>query len=163
MAYINEFVSAKERRTFKNSYGSEISTRFWTIDRQRDYILFNYFEDREPPHDNSFIFYYKGFTLVLRVSQRIFTEPNIITWRLLSVSIPEQLDKKELFKELESAFAAFATVCQVLKLLIIVSILSVLKTLAVLFNLILVPDIRKLKKYSKMQIDFFVTKDDHLL
>lgn len=160
MAYINEFVSAKERRTFKNSYGSEISTRFWTIDRQRDYILFNYFEDREPPHDNSFIFYYKGFTLVLRVSQRIFTEPNIITWRLLSVSIPKQLDKKELFKELESAFA---TVCQVLKLLIIVSILSVLKTLAVLFNLILVPDIRKLKKYSKMQIDFFVTKDDHLL
>lgn len=107
LAYINEFVSAKERRTFKNSYGSEISTRFWTIDRQRDYILFNYFEDREPPHDNSFIFYYKGFTLVLRVSQRIFTEPNIITWRLLLVSIPEQLDKKELFKELESAFAAF--------------------------------------------------------
>ena len=107
MAYINEFVPTEERRTFKNSYGSEITARLWTIDRQRDYILFKYSENREPVYDNYFIFYYKGFTLDLRVSQRKFTEPDIITRRLLSVSIPEQLDKEELFKELESAFIAF--------------------------------------------------------
>lgn len=104
MAYINEYVEKENRRTFILPYGKKVTPGWWTIDKEKDNILFEYFEDREPPHDEYFAFYYQGYVMKI-IARQTFRDPNIIRWRVLSMSIiPKELKKEEVMKELEKHF-----------------------------------------------------------
>lgn len=59
MAFVNEFVENENLRTFETTSGKKVTPTIWTIDKKRDVILFWRREDREPPFNKYFVFYYK--------------------------------------------------------------------------------------------------------
>ena len=102
MGFVNEHVKKEERRTFVDKYGTEYSPSVWTIDREKDEVLFWVSTDREPPHYKSFIFYYKKSLVKIVADWKI--AGNTCTWKLISLYIPSELNKEEVILELEKAF-----------------------------------------------------------
>ena len=105
MGFVNEHVKKEERRTFVDKYGTEYSPSVWTIDREKDEILFWVSTDREPPHYQSFIFYYKKCLVKFDVDWKV--KDKICTWELINLYIPSQLNKEEVISELKEAFNTY--------------------------------------------------------
>jgi hypothetical protein len=106
MAFVNEYVAEKDSRTFVTAYGRKLTPGKWTIDKEKDVILFWRKKDQEPPHDEDFIFYYRGYVIDLTMHQ-IVIDPNIVKWRVLSINIPKELEYGEVMLELKEAFVVY--------------------------------------------------------
>jgi hypothetical protein len=106
MAFVNEYVKKEDRRTFVTAYGIKVTPSKWTIDKEEEVILFKDFVDREPPHHEHFILYYKGYVIEL-IMHQVVINPNIVKWRVLSINFPKELEYAEVMSELKEAFVVY--------------------------------------------------------
>lgn len=108
MAYINERVPEGERRSFLiPGYIKEHTVGKWTIDKKKDYLLFNYHTDRDNPVDEYFAFVYKGRVIDMVLNGREFVDPDTRKWKITRISIPEDLDREEVLSELRKALMVY--------------------------------------------------------
>lgn len=108
MAYINEYVPEGEKRSFLiPGYRKEHIVGAWTIDKEKDYILFNYYTDRDNPVDEYFAFVYKGRVIDMVLNGREFVDPYTRKWKITRISIPEDLNREEVLSELRKALKAY--------------------------------------------------------
>lgn len=118
MAYVNEFVSEKEERSFIiPGYSKEFTPRIITIDKEKDYILFSYYTDRDNPVDEYFAFVYKGRVIKMILNGEEFVDPNTRKWKITSIYIPEDLDEEDVLTELRKAIVAYGSSGSHLKIL----------------------------------------------
>lgn len=61
MAFVKEMISDTDMEKYQpNRFGaSDIVRRYWTIDRERDAYVRYLYQDREPPHFERWVFYYR--------------------------------------------------------------------------------------------------------
>ena len=108
MAYINEYVPEGEKRSFLiPGYTTERTVSKWTIDKEKDYILFKYLRDRDNPIDEYFAFVYKGRVIDMVLNGSEFIDPDIKKWKITRISIPEDLNREEVLSELRKALMAY--------------------------------------------------------
>ncbi|MCM1180845.1 MAG: hypothetical protein NC347_11345 [Clostridium sp.] len=108
MAYINEFVPEGEERSFLiPGYSKEHTVSRWTIDKEKDYILFNYHTDRDNPIDEYFAFVYKGRVIDMILNGSEFIDSDIRKWKITRIFIPEDLNREDLLSELRKAVMAY--------------------------------------------------------
>ena len=80
MAFVNERLSEKERRSFMVPDYKEITPKSWTIDKDTDTILFHYWTSLDKPHEDYFAFVYKG-TVNKVVMIKDFVDGFTVRWR----------------------------------------------------------------------------------
>ena len=109
MAYVNVSLPVGEGRVFKlPPYGRERKVSVFTIDEEKDTVLFKGVVDRDNPDDNPFYFYYKGkiIEMTLYVSKRI--PPNTVVWSMRwGIVIPKEFDREEVLSEIREAVKAY--------------------------------------------------------
>ena len=111
MAYINERVPEGERRSFLiPGYKSERTVGKWTIDKEKDYILFKYYTDRDNPVDEYFAFVYKGRVIKMILDGSEFVDPDTRKWKITKIFIPEDLNREEVLFELRMAVMAYGCI-----------------------------------------------------
>lgn len=109
MAYRNVRLPRGEERVFnlpvwggiKESYSS------FTIDEEKDYVLLKGTVDKDNPSEKPFFFYFKGEIVSLLLNCDEFVDKNTVKWKLLSINIPDSLNRDEVFEELRKAFAVY--------------------------------------------------------
>lgn len=108
MAYINERVPEEERRSFLiPGYKRERTVGIWTIDKEKDYILFNYHTDKDNPMDEYFAFVYKGRVIDMILDGSEFVDSDTRKWKITRIFIPEDLNKEEVLSELRKALMVY--------------------------------------------------------
>lgn len=108
MAYINERVPEEEKRSFLiPGYKRERTVGKWTIDKEKNYLLFKYNTDRDNPVDEYFAFVYKGKVIDMILDGSEFVDPDTIKWKITRISIPEDLDKEDVLSELRKALMVY--------------------------------------------------------
>lgn len=108
MAYINESVSEEEAREFElPPFRRKVTKREWTIDKEKDAILFKCGVDRDNPKEEYFYFYYKGKIVDMILDGSEYANPNTIKWKLVTISIPQGLRRDEVLKELRKAVQVY--------------------------------------------------------
>lgn len=109
MAYINERIPREEAREFELPlYGEKKRVWQWTIDKEKDAILFKGgVVDRDNPQNEYFYFYYKGKITYLILNGREYVNHNTKKWKLVTISIPPGLRKDEVLKELREAIKVY--------------------------------------------------------
>lgn len=108
MAYVNEFVSEKEERSFIiPGYSKEFTPGIITIDKEKDYILFKFYTDKDNPGDEYFAFVYKAKVIEVILNGEEFVDPNTRKWKITSIYIPEDLDEEDVLAELRKAVVAY--------------------------------------------------------
>ena len=108
MAYINEFVPEGEERSFLiPGYKKEHTPGVWTIDKEKDYILFKYYTDRDNPVDKYFAFVYKGRVIDMVLDGSEFVDSDTRKWKITRIFIPEDLNREEVLSELRKALMAY--------------------------------------------------------
>lgn len=108
MAYINERVPEEERRSFLiPGYNKEHTVGRWTIDKEKDYILFKYYTDKDNPVDEYFAFVYKGSVIDMILDGSEFVDSETRKWKIIRISIPEDLNREEILSELREALITY--------------------------------------------------------
>lgn len=108
MAYVNERVKPEERRTFSLSgWGRHKTPTRWTIDREKDYILFKILTERENPDEILFGFYYKGKAYELDMRQA--SGATNFEWRFYGGG--QTYYPADMLEELRKAFAVYGFRC----------------------------------------------------
>ena len=107
MAYINEYVSKEERRTFDLGYGWKKTPKKWTIDKEKGYILFKNYTEIDEPVNEHFAFVYKNKVITMVLDGSEFADPDTIIWKITGMNIPNELSKEEVLSELREALKAY--------------------------------------------------------
>lgn len=94
MAFVNESIPREERREFKIGNVEKRTPAYWTIDRERDAILFKYWTNIDEPSEIQFAFVWKEKVFDITFHKETY-EPNIVKWTLTSVYIPPEYKKEE--------------------------------------------------------------------
>ena len=105
MGFVNEYIK-ENQRVFVDKNGKKYSSDIWTIDKEKDEILFLVRQDKEPPHYYVFKFFIQKHLISLTASRGSSVIKNA-KWKLESISIPKELDTKEVLNELEKAFITY--------------------------------------------------------
>ena len=107
MAYVNELVPEEKARGFLIPGYKEVIPRIITIDKEKDYIFFKYYTDRDNPVDEYFAFVYKGKVIKMILNGEEFVDPNTEKWKITSIDIPKYMNKKHVLAELRKAVVAY--------------------------------------------------------
>lgn len=108
MAYENISLKKDELRTFIiPTRGWKITPDFCTMDKEKGTILYKYFVDREFPDREYFVLIYKDKVIDMLLDGEEFVAPDTRKWKLISISIPEGLDKEEVLAELREALMIY--------------------------------------------------------
>ena len=107
MAYINEYVPKEERRTFDLGYGRKKTPGKWTIDKEKDYILFKDYTEIDEPINEHFAFVYKGRVITMVLDGSTFADHNTIIWKIAGITIPDDLSREEVLMELREALKVY--------------------------------------------------------
>ena len=104
MAYVNERTDGRE---FIVPVFGGIKPNVWTRDKEKDSILFAYYEERERSSLKYFFFFYKGYGMNVELKASGFADPNTIIWKLVSIDIPDGLLREEVLMELRKAIEIY--------------------------------------------------------
>ena len=110
MGFINEPIPKNMIRSYKIPNYREITPRFWTIDKERNIFMFDYWTDIDPPHMEYFAFYWNDicFKAVMLSS---FIDGYTVEWHLYSFDQAEKkevlINKQDVLKDLREAFKVY--------------------------------------------------------
>lgn len=108
MAYENIRLNDDELKTYIiPSTGRKVTPRVCTMDREKGYLLYNYFTDREDPRITYFIFIYKNKVIDMILDGEEFVDCETRKWKLISISIPKWVNKKKVLIELREAIKTY--------------------------------------------------------
>lgn len=106
--YVNEFVPEQEKRSFPVPESVQRFTpEKWTINREKNCILFKYQTDKENPADEYFIFVFEGRVIGMVLDGSEFVGAGTVKWKITQISIPEDLNRDRVFTELREALAVY--------------------------------------------------------
>ncbi|MBQ9610787.1 MAG: hypothetical protein IJV15_15265 [Lachnospiraceae bacterium] len=91
MGFVNERVEEKDRRTFKNKWGKQITPSKWTINKEKNEILFCAGKNRESNFCYDFLFYYEGDIIEIATTRSV--KDGICIWSFLSIFVPSKINK----------------------------------------------------------------------
>jgi len=77
MAFVNERIPQNERREFQISKYEKKTPFFWTIDREKNFILFEIITNRDKPTEIEFGFVWQDMILDVVFNKERF-QPNIV-------------------------------------------------------------------------------------
>ena len=108
MAFVNERISQNERREFQISKYEKKTPFFWTIDREKNFILFEIITNRDKPTEIEFGFVWQDMILDVVFNKERF-QPNIVKWTIESLDIPNEFKehKDERMQELRNAMRVY--------------------------------------------------------
>lgn len=110
MGFINEPIPRDQKQTYEIPDYRAITPGFWTIDKERNIFLFDYWTNIDNPSEKYFAFYWKDicFKVVMWSS---FVDDYSIKWGLVSLTQAEKkdllIDKKEVLNDLREAFKVY--------------------------------------------------------
>ena len=107
MAYINERVPKGQERIFNLGYGREKTPKFWTIDKEKDYIFFEDYTEIDNPVNQHFVFVYKNKVITMILDGEEFDETDTRIWKIAGITIPENFSREEVLDELRKAVVAY--------------------------------------------------------
>ena len=107
MAYVNELIVEAEKKTYMIPGYKKITPSCWTIDKEKDIKLFDYWTNIDEPDEISFAFVYQE--MVTKMVLVCVAEKNTVTWNLKSIRIPDELlsQKQEVMVELRKALKTY--------------------------------------------------------
>lgn len=94
MAFVNEKVPQNERREFRISRSERVTPKFWTIDREKKAILFDYWTNIDKPSEIEFAFVWKEKVFDITFYKETY-RPNIVKWTIESMYIPPEYKSEE--------------------------------------------------------------------
>ena len=108
MAFVNEMITQNERREFQISKYEKKTPFFWTIDREKNIILFEITTNRDEPTEIEFGFVWRDVVLDVTFNKETF-QPNIVKWTIKSMHIPDEYkeQKEEIVQELRNAMCVY--------------------------------------------------------
>lgn len=110
MGFINEPIPKNMIRSYKIPNYREITPRFWTIDKERNIFMFDYWTDIDPPHMEYFAFYWNDicFKAVMLSS---FIDDYTIKWNIMSLDQADHkeksINKQDVLNDLREAFMIY--------------------------------------------------------
>lgn len=87
MAFVNELVPKEQRREITIPNYKTFKPSSWTIDKERDIILYNYWTNIDEPNEEYFALVTKDSVIKVRLWCEV-EHPDIVKWSLLSLDIP---------------------------------------------------------------------------
>lgn len=106
--YVNEFVPEQEKRSYPVPGSVQRFTpEKWTINREKNCILFKYQTDKENPADEYFTFVFEGRVIDMVLDGSEFVGAGTVKWKITQISIPEDLNRDRVFAELREALAEY--------------------------------------------------------
>lgn len=108
MAYVNERVPKEEARGYMIPNYKEIVPFSWTIDREKDIKLFDYWTNIDEPDEMYFALVWKEVIIKVILKQE-FVGDYTVQWSLKSMSIPKgcYLSKEQVLLELREALKEY--------------------------------------------------------
>ncbi len=107
MAYKNVELPRGEKRAFKLPYYAvEREVSEFTIDEDKDYVLFKGTVDKDRPDEEPFYFYFKGEVIPMHMRSEGIAE-NTVKWKFIDIDIPVSLNRDEVLSELREAFTVY--------------------------------------------------------
>lgn len=108
MAFVNERIPLDERREFQISKYEKKTPSKWTIDREKNIILFKVSTNRDEPYEIKFGFIWEDVVIKVVFIQETFM-PNIVKWTLKSIYIPDEHREREekILQDLRSAMHVY--------------------------------------------------------
>lgn len=108
MAYKNVELPRGEKRAFKLPYYAvEREVSNFTIDEEKDAVLFRGIVDRDRPEEKPFYFYYKGETIPMHMNCDERVDDITVKWKIIYIDIPASLNRDEVLSELREAFTVY--------------------------------------------------------
>lgn len=109
MAFVNEYVPEKEIRTFEiPPYGRKVTPHRWTVNKEKNTILYNYSTNKDRPNEKHFVFFMDDHIILLTLNCELFVNTNTVKWRMQSISeIPKDLVEIEILNELREAIKVY--------------------------------------------------------
>ncbi|MBR5773216.1 MAG: hypothetical protein IKY44_00045 [Clostridia bacterium] len=108
MAYINERVTKEKQRIFEiPPYGAKFTPHKWTIDKEKNTILFHYITERDNPENEMFVFVYKDHVIKITLNGKEFVDKNTRKWKLIQISVPQGLNEEKVLNELREALTTY--------------------------------------------------------
>lgn len=107
MAYVNERVPEEEKKAYMIPGYKEITPFCWTIDKEKNIKLFDYWTNIDNPSEQYFAFVWGDVVVKLTLLQS--GRDNTVTWNLRSIKIPNDLVEKreEILAELREALRVY--------------------------------------------------------
>lgn len=104
MAFVNERIPLDERREFQISKYEKKTPSKWTIDREKNIILFRLSTNRDKPSEIAFGFVWENIIFKVVFIKETFM-PNIVKWTIKSFYIPDEYKgkKEAILQELRNA------------------------------------------------------------
>lgn len=108
MAFVNEMIPQNERREFQISKYEKKTPYFWTINREKNTILFKFETNRDEPAETEFGFVWKDAVFKVILIKETFM-PNIVKWTIKNFYIPNEYKEKkeEILQELRDAMREY--------------------------------------------------------
>lgn len=106
--YANEYVPEAEKQSFAIPGMVQRHTPDkWTINREKNCILFKYHTDRDNPAEEYFAFVYAGIVIAMVLDGSEFAGSGMVKWKIKQISLPEGLNRDEVLAELREALAVY--------------------------------------------------------
>lgn len=107
MGYVNEGILRTERKAYKIPNYKEITPSHWTIDKEKNIKLFDYWTNIDNPSEKYFAFLWED--TVIKITLLQYGRDNTVTWSLRSIKIPNELMEKreEILSELREALRVY--------------------------------------------------------
>ncbi len=109
MAFVNERIPREERREIQISTYKRKTPSKWTIDREREAMLFKYMDNIDTPSEIDFGFIWKEHVFDVKFFQET-SSPNIVKWTLRSnINIPSyyESEKEDIMEALRDAMRVY--------------------------------------------------------
>ena len=108
MAFINERVPKEQKKEFAIPNYRTITPSFWTIDKEKNIILFDYWTNIDKPNEEYFALVINSSIIKVKL-WRETEHPNIVRWSGISVDIPSscKLDKSTILEILREAMKTY--------------------------------------------------------
>lgn len=108
MAYKNVELPRGEKRAFKLPYYAvEREVSEFTIDEDKDYVLFKGTVDKDRPEEEPFYFYFKGEVIPMHMNCDEYVDEITVKWKIIDIDIPVSLNREEVLRELREAFTVY--------------------------------------------------------
>ncbi len=108
MAYVNERIPKEERQEYELSCRT-VKPRMWTIDKEKNVKLFEYWTNIDNPCEKYFGLIWHDYIIEVVLIKEI--KENTVYWSLGSISIPIELKQceKEIVEDLREAMKVYGS------------------------------------------------------
>lgn len=109
MAFVNEMVPNADKKEFHIPDYKTVTPSFWTIDRDKKIILFDYWTNIDKPSEILFALVCDDIVIRVTLGQLLYTEENKCRWNLLNIKIPDDCkrSKEQILNILREAIKAY--------------------------------------------------------